>query len=128
MAILNKVIIVEGKSDKKRVQQVIAEPINIICTHGTMSIDKLDDMIETLYDKQVFVLEDSDDEGEKIRKWFKRHLSECEHIYVDKTFCEVARCPKNYLAHVLSKHGFTVRKEKRLIPNLTTERLVIMHE
>ncbi|HDJ5857079.1 TPA: topiosmerase, partial [Staphylococcus aureus] len=26
MAIVNKVIIVEGKSDKKRVQQVIAEP------------------------------------------------------------------------------------------------------
>ena len=66
MAILNKVIIVEGKSDKKRVQQVIAEPINIICTHGTMSIDKLDDMIETLYEK--LVLADSDDEGEKIKK------------------------------------------------------------
>ena len=32
MAILNKVIIVEGKSDKKKVQQVIAEPVNIICT------------------------------------------------------------------------------------------------
>ena len=51
MAIVNKVIIVEGKSDKKRVQQVIAEPVNIICTHGTMSIDKIDNMIETLYDK-----------------------------------------------------------------------------
>ncbi len=49
MAIVNKVIIVEGKSDKKRVQQVIAEPVNIICTHGTMSIDKLDDMIESLF-------------------------------------------------------------------------------
>ncbi|PDF53216.1 topiosmerase, partial [Listeria monocytogenes] len=36
MAIVNKVIIVEGKSDKKRLQQVIAEPANIICTHGTM--------------------------------------------------------------------------------------------
>ena len=99
MAIVNKVIIVEGKSDKKRVQQVIAEPANIICTHGTMSIDKIDNMIETLYDKQVYVLADSDDEGEKIRKWFKRYLSESEHIYVDKTFCEVAKCPKNYLAH-----------------------------
>lgn len=65
MAIVNKVIIVEGKSDKKRVQQVIAEPANIICTHGTMSIDKIDNMIETLYDKQVYVLADSDDEGEK---------------------------------------------------------------
>ena len=30
----------------------------------------------------------------KIRKWFKRYLSESEHIYVDKTFCEVAKCPK----------------------------------
>ena len=65
MAIVNKVI-VEGKSDKKRVQQVIAEPANIICTHGTMSIDKIDNMIETLYDKQVYVLADSDDEGEKL--------------------------------------------------------------
>ena len=111
MAIVNKVIIVEGKSDKKRVQQVIAEPANIICTHGTMSIDKIDNMIETLYDKQVYVLADSDDEGEKIRKWFKRYLSESEHIYVDKTFCEVAKCPKNYLAHVLSRYGFNVKKE-----------------
>lgn len=66
MAIVNKVIIVEGKSDKKRVQQVIAEPANIICTHGTMSIDKIDNMIETLYDKQVYVLADSDDEVKKL--------------------------------------------------------------
>ena len=102
MTIVNKVIIVEGKSDKKRVQQVIAEPVSIICTHGTMSIDKIDDMIESLYGKQVFVLADSDDEGDRIRKWFKRYLSESEHIFVDKTFCEVANCPKNYLAHVLT--------------------------
>lgn len=53
MTLVNKVIIVEGKSDKKRVQQVIAEPVHIICTHGTMSIDKIDDMIESLYGKQV---------------------------------------------------------------------------
>lgn len=94
MAIVNKVIIVEGKSDKKRVQQVIAEPVNIICTHGTMSIDKLDDMIESLYDKQVFVLADSDDEGDRIRNWFKRYLSESEHIFIDKTYCQVANCPQ----------------------------------
>ena len=99
MAIVNKVIIVEGKSDKKRVQQVIAEPVNIICTHGTMSIDKIDNMIETLYDKQVYVLADSDDEGEKIRKWFKRYLSESQHSYLDKTFYEVAKCPKNYFSN-----------------------------
>ena len=75
MAILNQVIIVEGKTDKKRVKQVIDQPIEIICTNGTMGIDKLDEMIESLYDKQVYVLADADDEGEKIRKWFKKYLS-----------------------------------------------------
>ncbi|HEI7491741.1 TPA: toprim domain-containing protein [Staphylococcus aureus] len=128
MAIVNKVIIVEGKSDKKRVQQVIAEPVNIICTHGTMSIDKLDDMIESLYDKQVFVLADSDDEGDRIRNWFKRYLSESEHIFIDKTYCQVANCPKQYLAHVLSKHGFTCKKETPLLPNINKERLVLVNE
>ena len=48
----------------------------------------------------------------KIRKWFKRYLSESEHIYVDKTFCEVAKCPKNYLAHVLSRYGFNVKRKE----------------
>ncbi|MEJ7512026.1 topiosmerase, partial [Staphylococcus lugdunensis] len=46
----------------------------------------------------------------------------------DKTYCEVARCPKNYLAHVLSKYGFNVKKEKKLIPNLSSERLVLVNE
>lgn len=128
IAIVNKVIIVEGKSDKKRVQQVIAEPVNIICTHGTMSIDKLDDMIESLYDKQVFVLADSDDEGDRIRNWFKRYLSESEHIFIDKTYCQVANCPKQYLAHVLSKHGSTCKKETPLLPNINNERLVLVNE
>ncbi|MBE5666949.1 topiosmerase [Staphylococcus sp. SS251] len=128
MAIVNKVIIVEGKSDKKKVQQVIAEPVNIICTNGTMSIDKIDDMIESLYGKQVFVLADSDDEGERIRKWFKRYLSESEHIFIDKTYCQVANCPKKYLANVLTRHGFNCKKESSLIPNLNTERLVLANE
>lgn len=128
MAIVNKVIIVEGKSDKKRVQQVIAEPVNIICAHGTMSIDKLDDMIESLYDKQVFVLADSNDEGDRIRNWFKRYLSESEHIFIDKTYCQVANCPKQYLAHVLSKHGFICKKETPFLPNINNERLVLVNE
>ncbi|WP_251519270.1 MULTISPECIES: toprim domain-containing protein [Staphylococcus] len=114
MTILNQVIIVEGKSDKKRVKQVIDQPIDIICTNGTMGIDKLDAMIESLYDKQVYILVDSDDEGEKIRKWFKKYLSESKHIRVDKQYCEVARCPKPYLSKVLSKHGFDVRDEEKV--------------
>ena len=96
----------------KRVQQVIAEPVNIICTHGTMSIDKIDDMIESLYGKQVYVLADSDDEGERIRKWFKRYLSESEHIFIDKTYCQVANCPKNIWRMYLLDMVSIVRKNQ----------------
>lgn len=94
-------------------QQVIAEPVNIICTHGTMSIDKLDDMIESLYDKQVFVLADSDDEGDRIRNWFKRYLSESEHIFIDKTYCQVANCPKNIWRVYFQNMALLVRKKHR---------------
>lgn len=114
MTILNQVIVVEGKSDKKRVKQVIDQPIEIICTNGTMGVDKLDEMIDTLYDKQVYILVDSDDEGERIRKWFKRYLSESRHIRVDKQYCEVARCPKPYLSRVLEKHDFIVKDEEKV--------------
>ncbi|MEB8125297.1 toprim domain-containing protein [Staphylococcus succinus] len=114
MTLLNQVIVVEGKSDKKRVKQVIDQPIDIICTNGTMGVGKLDEMIESLYDKQVFILVDSDREGEKIRKWFKRYLSESRHIRIDKQYCEVARYPKPYLSRVLSKHGFAVKDEEKV--------------
>lgn len=114
MTILNKVIVVEGKTDKAQVKKVIDEPVQIICTNGTMSIDKIDNMIETLYDKQVYILVDSDDEGEKIRGWFKRYLSESKHIRVDKQYCEVARCPKNYLSRLLEKKGFLVKDEEQI--------------
>lgn len=111
MALLEKVIVVEGKTDKKRVQEVIDEPVQIICTHGTMGIDKLDDMIEHLYERPVYILVDSDKEGRRIRQWFKHYLSESEHIFVDRTYSEVARCPRPYLAKVLRNHGFMVKGE-----------------
>ncbi|KOR14111.1 topiosmerase [Staphylococcus carnosus] len=111
MALLDKVIVVEGKTDKKRVQGVINEPVQIMCTHGTMGIDKLDGMIESLYERPVFILVDADKEGNRIRQWFKQYLSESEHIFVDKTYCEVARCPRPYLARVLRKYGFEVKEE-----------------
>lgn len=114
MTILNKVIVVEGKTDKVQVKKVIDEPVQIICTNGTMSIDKIDNMLETLYDEQVFILVDSDDEGEKIRGWFKRYLSESKHIRVDKQYCEVARCPKHYLSRLLEKNGFLVKDEEQI--------------
>ncbi|MGK9044932.1 toprim domain-containing protein [Mammaliicoccus vitulinus] len=111
MAMIKKVIIVEGISDKKRVEEVLNDRVHIICTHGTMGIEKMDELLEESYGSQVYVLVDQDKEGKRIRKWFKKYMSESHHIHIDSTFSEVARCPRHYLSNVLNYHGFTVKHD-----------------
>jgi toprim domain protein len=96
-----KVIIVEGKSDKKKVENVIKEQIEIICTNGTISTSKLDELIEDLFNKEVYILVDSDDSGEKLRKQFRREFPEAGHLYIDKMYREVASAPEQHIATVL---------------------------
>jgi toprim domain protein len=107
----DKVIIVEGKSDKKKVETIIKEPVEIICTNGTISITKLDELVELLENKQVYILADADEAGEKLRRHFKRELPEAEHLYIDKMYREVATAPKKHLATVLLSANIDVHKE-----------------
>lgn len=111
MSVITKVIVVEGKRDKLRLQEVLTEPVHIICTNGTMGIGKLDDMIEELYHNKVYIMTDSDKAGRKIRSWFKRHLSESSHIHIDAKYGEVGNCPLDYLARTMMKHQFDVKQQ-----------------
>ena len=40
-----KVIIVEGSSDKKRLARILAEPVEIICTNGTVSPYQFEELL-----------------------------------------------------------------------------------
>lgn len=116
MVVIERVVIVEGRSDKLRVEAVLGEAVEVICTQGTMSVEKMDDILLQVGDRAVYVLVDADQEGSKIRQWFKRELSEATHIFIDTTYGEVARCPLRYLARTLSKYDFDVA------PDLMDER------
>ncbi|ANB60507.1 toprim domain-containing protein [Anoxybacteroides amylolyticum] len=96
-----KVIIVEGRSDKKKIENLVKEPIEIICTNGTISRSKLDEWSEALYNKEVFILVDADEAGERLRKQLRREFPEAEHLYIDRTYREVAAAPKQHIAMVL---------------------------
>ncbi|NGY87527.1 hypothetical protein F6Y05_28410 [Bacillus megaterium] len=108
---IEKVIIVEGKSDKKRIQDIIREPIEIICTNGTISLSKLDEIIDCTFNKEVYILVDSDDSGNKLRKQFKRELPEAEHLYIDKMYREVVAAPRHHIATVLLSANIDVNAE-----------------
>lgn len=96
-----KVIIVEGTSDKRKVQPIIREPVDIICTNGTISFNKMDELIEQLTNRDVYILVDADEAGEKLRKQFKREFPDAEHLYIDRSYREVATSPVKHLASIL---------------------------
>ncbi|AKP48324.1 MULTISPECIES: toprim domain-containing protein [Bacillus] len=104
----DKVIIVEGTSDKRKIQAIIKEPVEIICTNGTIGLSKMDDLVDRLYGRDVYILVDADTAGEKLRKMFKREFPEARHLYVDRAFTEVENTPFRYLAAILLSAGIDI--------------------
>lgn len=107
---MNKVIIVEGKTDKERLLEIIEEPVEIICTYGTLGYQRLEEMLPQLQGKDIYLLTDADAAGEKLRKQIKREFPDVHHLYTDKMYREVAATPVAYLTELLSKAHFLVKK------------------
>lgn len=95
------VIIVEGLSDKKKIMQLVKEPVEVICTNGTIGLSKLDELVEELEGRDLFILVDSDSSGDKLRKQLKREFPLARHLYIDRKFKEVATTPLEHLAQIL---------------------------
>ncbi|WP_419095859.1 toprim domain-containing protein [Halalkalibacter suaedae] len=110
-----KVLIVEGKSDRKRVESLLDEPVKIICTYGTLSEEKLENLILPIEDFDVYILVDQDESGEKLRKQLKRELPNATHLYTEKEYGQVETTPLDFLASVLRK-SFII-KDVPFLPN-----------
>lgn len=103
-----KVLIVEGKTDRQRLEQVLREPVSFVCTRGTLGYEELLQMAECLQDEEVYVFVDADDSGMKLRRQLRRELPRAKHVYTQKMYREVARTPLHILAKVLAKAHFEV--------------------
>lgn len=105
-----KIIIVEGKTDKERLQEVLAEPVEILCSYGTISYEKTEEWATQLEDSEVYLLVDADDSGEKIRKSLNQALPNIHHLYTHRMYREVATTPLDVLAQVLDHAHFEVKE------------------
>ncbi|MGJ9383668.1 toprim domain-containing protein [Salipaludibacillus sp. CF4.18] len=106
---IDKVLIVEGKNDRKRVKQVLDEAVEVICTYGTLSDEKLERFIFPIEDLDVYILVDADQSGEKLRKQLKRELPNATHIHTEKTYGQIETTPFHYLTEILEGH-FNVKE------------------
>lgn len=110
MSEFTKVIIVEGRTDKHQIQKIINEDVEIICTNGTLGVERLEELIfdYDLDNKEVYILVDEDDSGHKLRKQLSFELPHAEHIYIDRSFREVAATPEPELASALVSRSISV--------------------
>ncbi|GEK33811.1 toprim domain-containing protein [Kurthia sibirica] len=108
--ITEKVIIVEGRQDKLQLLPIFAEPIEIVCTNGTFSQSRLEELLQPYEYCEVYAFFDSDRAGQQLRKVFKRHFPESNHLYTQSVYGEVERTPRRYLAKVLQDAEFAVKE------------------
>lgn len=105
-----KVLIVEGITDKAKLENIIKEQVEIICTYGTISFDWLEQLIEQYIDDDVFILVDADKSGEQLRRQLKQAFPIASNLYIDKKYREVATTPDSYLASILVRANFEVHE------------------
>ena len=106
-----KVIIVEGLTDKRKIEEVLSEEVTIICTNGSLSIHRFDELLETynLDENDVYIFVDEDKSGLKLRRQLARELPHADHIYISRDYREVATTPYKILASLLVAKHFSVR-------------------
>lgn len=106
---MGKVIIVEGKTDKQRLEQLLDEPAEIVCTHGTIAEDKLEELLAWYSGEEIYVLLDADYSGDKVRRLFKRDYPGVHHLYTQRKYREVAVTPWSVLAQILEDAHFVIK-------------------
>ena len=107
---MSKVIIVEGKTDKERLEEILDEPVEILCSYGTMSYEKLEEWATLLEESEIYLLVDADDSGEKIRKHINQELPNVHHLYTHRMYREVATTPLDVLTEILAHAHFEVKE------------------
>ncbi|MDN7243565.1 hypothetical protein QWY14_17380 [Planococcus sp. N028] len=107
---MNKVIVVEGLTDKTRIAPLIAEPVTILCTNGTVSATRLEELLLPYEGLDIIVLLDADKSGEQLRKLVKREFPEARHFYINRSYKEVATTPIRILLDVLISANIRVNQ------------------
>ncbi|MBO8173064.1 MAG: toprim domain-containing protein [Bacillaceae bacterium] len=106
-----KVIIVEGKSDKAKLEKLLDEPVKIVSTNGTLSSEKLEELIMLVEHEDVYILVDADEPGNRLRRQLKREIPHARDLYTRKIYREVAATPIEHLVKILSDAHFEINPD-----------------
>ena len=102
---MEPIIIVEGKNDRSRLKRLLSPDITILCTYGTLSTDRLEELKRKIGDKAVYLFMDNDASGKKIRAILRDAFPDAEQIYTRRGYAGVEGTPDEYIIQQLEKAG-----------------------
>ncbi|MBK3496140.1 hypothetical protein JFL43_14985 [Viridibacillus sp. YIM B01967] len=111
----NKLIIVEGRQDKLKIAPILAEDIPIICTNGTVSASRLEEILAPYEDFEMYAFFDADASGDKLRALFKREFPDAYHLHTSPSYKQVEATPRRHLARILLAADIKVHKEYLIV-------------
>ncbi len=106
---IEKCIIVEGRSDKLKIEPLLAEQVLIICTHGTKDEEAFIDLLEPYEYCEFFTFFDRDKSGDYLRKMMRRTYSEAVQLELPSPFTGVAEAPNMIVRQILQAAKFQVK-------------------
>lgn len=103
-----KIIIVQGLNDKLRLQRMITEPIQILCTNGTFNLNRFKTLLMKydLHNQIVYIYVSDSSEGKHLRKQLTRHLPLARHVHIQSQ--DVTASQMNLLASELERHKLQI--------------------
>ncbi len=109
MKLIEKVLIVEGRQDCLQLKPILNEPVEIVCTNGTVSSHRLDELLQPYESCDFYAFFDADDMGEKLRKLVQQEYPNTHHLYTLPRYGGVERTPRYHLAKVLQGAKFKIK-------------------
>lgn len=104
MCRMQKVIIVEGKTDQRRLEEVLAEPVTFLLTHGTLGEEELLRRLLPYEREDVYIFVDADEPGNRLRRLLGRWFPRAKHLYTRKIYREIAHTPSHTSPACSTRH------------------------
>lgn len=98
-------IIVEGKNDRSKLQQLLTEHVQVYCTYGTPGAKQLQQLAQELRHDEVFIFTDNDSSGRKIRAMLRELFPDATQMYTRRGYKGVENTPNEYLLLQIEKAG-----------------------
>ena len=106
---IEKCIIVEGRSDKLKITPLLAEQVLILCTNGTVDEEALLELLEPYEGIEFYTFFDRDKSGDYLRKMMRRTYSEAVQLELPVSFNGVAEAPSYVIRDILQAAKFQVK-------------------